>query len=70
MVIWLLTYANQTVMSTGTPTTADFSSTSLLIGMVALANLLQVIVSCLYFAYNKIYTSMVSADEWSRFTTH
>lgn len=39
-------------------------------GMVAVANLPQVIVSCLYFAYNTIYTSMVSADEWSRFTLH
>ena len=36
--------------------------------MVAIANLPQVIVSCLYFAYNTVYTSMVSADEWSRFT--
>lgn len=35
--------------------------------MVAVANLPQVIVSCLYFAYNTVYTSMVSADEYSRF---
>lgn len=49
---------------------SDFSSNSILIGMVAVANLPQVIVSCLYFAYNTVYTSMVSADEWSRFTLH
>jgi len=36
--------------------------------MVAVANLPQVIVSCLYFSYNTVYTSMVSADEWSRYT--
>lgn len=49
---------------------ADFSSNSRLIAMVAVANIPQVLVSCLYFAYNTVYTSMVSADEWSRFTTH
>ncbi|KAF8859021.1 hypothetical protein BDZ45DRAFT_742835 [Acephala macrosclerotiorum] len=49
---------------------SDFASNSILIGMVAVANLPQVIVSCLYFAYNTVYTSMVSADEWSRFTLH
>ncbi|CZR67199.1 uncharacterized protein PAC_17098 [Phialocephala subalpina] len=53
-----------------TLTAKDFSSNSILIGMVAVANLPQVIVSCLYFAYNTVYTSMVSADEWSRFTLH
>jgi hypothetical protein len=51
-------------------TRADFDSNSLLIGMVTVANLPQVIVSCLYFAYNTVYTSMVSAGEWSRFTIH
>lgn len=34
-----------------------------------MANVPQVIVSSLYFAYNTIYTSMVSANEWSRFST-
>jgi hypothetical protein len=48
----------------------SFSSNSILISMVAVANIPQVLVSCLYFAYNTVYTSMVSADEWSRFTTH
>lgn len=48
----------------------SFSSSSILMTLVATANIPQVIVSCLYFAYNTIYTSMVSADEWSRFTTH
>lgn len=57
-------------LSDGTPTIADFSSNSILIGMVAVANLPQMIVSCLYFAYNTVYTSMVSADEWARFTTN
>ncbi|KAL2064650.1 hypothetical protein VTL71DRAFT_3788 [Oculimacula yallundae] len=51
-------------------TAQDFDSNSILIAMVTVANLPQVIVSCLYFAYNTIYTSMVSADEWSRFTRH
>jgi hypothetical protein len=51
-------------------TASDFTSNSLLIGMVFVANIPQVMVSCLYFAYNTIYTAMVSADEWSRFTTH
>jgi len=52
------------------PTALDFTSNARLILMVAVANIPQVIVSCLYFAYNTIYTSMVSADEWSRFTMH
>ena len=52
------------------PSNEEFSSNSLLLAMVFVANLPQVIVSCLYFAYNTIYTSMVSADEWSRFTAH
>lgn len=47
----------------------DFSSNKILIAMVAVANIPQVLVSFLYFAYNTVYTSMVSADEWSRFTT-
>lgn len=54
--------------SDGDLTAEDFSSNSILIAMVMVANLPQVIVSCLYFAYNTVYTSMVSADEWSRFT--
>jgi len=54
----------------GSLTSSDFSSNSILTGMVAVANLPQVIVSCLYFAYNTVYTSMVSADEWSRFSLH
>jgi hypothetical protein len=49
---------------------ADFSSNARLLAMVTVANIPQVLVSCLYFAYNTVYTSMVSADEWSRFTTH
>lgn len=56
--------------TTGMSEDIDFDSNSLLLAMVALANLPQVIVSCLYFAYNTIYTSMVSADEWSRFAAH
>jgi hypothetical protein len=57
-------------ISNGIPTAAGFSSNSILIGMVAVANLPQVVVSCLCFAYSTVYISMVSADEWSRFTTH
>jgi hypothetical protein len=57
--------------NSSTSSTADeFASTSLLLSMVTVANLPQVIVSCLYFAYNTIYTSMVSADEFSRFSSH
>jgi hypothetical protein len=52
------------------PTAEDFASNSLLLSMVAVANLPQVIVSCLYFAYNTVYTSMLSADEFSRFSSH
>ncbi|KAK0118615.1 hypothetical protein ONS96_011706 [Cadophora gregata f. sp. sojae] len=65
-------YATLNMFSDGTTylTAADFDSNRILIAMVAVANLPQVIVSCLYFAYNTIYTSMVSADEWSRFTVH
>lgn len=65
-------YAVLNIFSTGSSnlTSKDFDSNSILITMVAVANLPQVIVSCLYFAYNTIYTSMVSADEWSRFTVH
>ncbi|KAG9230910.1 hypothetical protein BJ875DRAFT_470951 [Amylocarpus encephaloides] len=47
----------------------SFSSTKYLLSMVAVANIPQFVVSSLYFAYNTVYTSMVSADEWSRFTT-
>jgi hypothetical protein len=50
-------------------TASDFSSNSYLLQMVAIANLPQFIVSSLYFAYNTVYTSMVSASEWARFTT-
>lgn len=52
------------------PTAEDFASNSLLLSMVAVANLPQVIVSCLYFAYNTVYISMLSADEFSRFSSH
>jgi hypothetical protein len=38
--------------------------------MVTVANMLQVIFSCLYFAHNIVYKSMVSADEFSRFSSH
>ena len=58
------------VATVDTPTSSDFTSNDVLIQMVAVANIPQVIVSCLYFAYNTVYTSMVSAHEWSRFTTH
>ncbi|KAH8671863.1 hypothetical protein BGZ60DRAFT_406070 [Tricladium varicosporioides] len=47
----------------------DFDNNDYLLQMVTVANLPQFIVSSLYFAYNTVYTSMVSADEWSRFTT-
>jgi hypothetical protein len=57
-------------ISETSPTVEDFSSNSLLLSMVTVANLPQVIVSCLYFAYNTVYTSMVSADEFSRFSSH
>jgi hypothetical protein len=65
-------YATLNIFSTSetSPTAEDFSSNSLLLSMVTVANLPQVIVSCLYFAYNTVYTSMVSADEFSRFGSH
>ncbi|KAH9206756.1 hypothetical protein DL95DRAFT_396674 [Leptodontidium sp. 2 PMI_412] len=65
-------YAILNIFSSGQSnlTAEDFDSNTTLIALVALANLPQVIVSCLYFAYNTIYTSMVSADEWSRFTVN
>ncbi|KAH8591808.1 hypothetical protein B0O99DRAFT_631704 [Bisporella sp. PMI_857] len=56
--------------SSGYLTNADFASNQILLLMVTVANIPQVIVSCLYFAYNTIYTSMVSADEFSRFTAN
>ncbi|PMD21179.1 hypothetical protein NA56DRAFT_133898 [Hyaloscypha hepaticicola] len=52
------------------PTAEQFASNSLLLSLVTVANLPQVIVSCLYFAHNTVYTSMVSADEFSRFSSH
>ena len=58
------------IATVSSPTMSDFSSNYILIKMVAVANIPQVIVSCLYFAYNTVYTSMVSANEWSRFTMH
>jgi len=58
------------IFSNESLTSDDFTSNSLLIAMVAVANIPQVLVSCLYFAYNTVYTSMVSADEWSRFSVH
>lgn len=51
-------------------TAAQFASNSRLLTMVTFANLPQVIVSCLYFAFNTIYTSMLSADEFCRLSTH
>jgi hypothetical protein len=47
---------------------ARFPSNGVRITVVAVADLPQAIVSCLYFAYNTAYTSMVSAIEWDRFT--
>ncbi|CAG8977573.1 hypothetical protein HYALB_00008349 [Hymenoscyphus albidus] len=52
------------------PDKNSFSSSTILMNLVSIANLPQVIVSCLYFAYNTVYTCMVSSDEWSRFSTH
>lgn len=46
----------------------DFESNTLLLQHVVLVNLPRVIVSCLYFTFNAVITSMVSADEWSRYT--
>jgi hypothetical protein len=46
----------------------SFSSNTILLSMVAIANLPQAIVSCLYFAYNTVYTSFLSAAEWARFS--
>lgn len=37
--------------------------------MVSLANLAQIIISCLYFLYNGVYSSIASAYEWTRFAT-
>lgn len=47
---------------------SKFVSHSLLIKMVAMANLPQVIIFSLYFALNTIYTSMLSANEWANFS--
>lgn len=66
----VLHVAGTTNGGSGDISAGSFSSNSILISMVAVANIPQVLVSCLYFAYNTVYTSMVSADEWSRFTTH
>jgi hypothetical protein len=46
----------------------DYTSTNELLAMVAVSNLPQVLISCLYLAYNSVYTSMASTDEWSRLT--
>jgi hypothetical protein len=56
--------------SSTSPTAEDLASNTLLLSMVAIANLPQVMVSCLYFAYKIVYTSMLSADEFSRFSSH
>lgn len=64
-------YATINIFNFGSSPTAEmFDSNRMLIAMVTLANLPQVIVSCLYFAINTVFTSMVSADEWARFITH
>ncbi|CAL3970661.1 unnamed protein product [Diplocarpon coronariae] len=63
-------YAVVNIFGSATLTADMFDSNSILINMVAVANLPQVIVSCLYFAMNTVYTSMVSADEWARFSVH
>lgn len=39
----------------------------MLLGMTAIANLPQVVVS-LYFVINSVFTAMTAADEWSRFS--
>jgi hypothetical protein len=53
-----------------TATESEFASKSLPLPMMTVVNLPQMIVSCLYFAHNTVYTSMVSADEFSRFSSH
>lgn len=52
-----------------TPRTKIFTSARILLKMVVVANAPQVLVSCLYFAYNAIYTSMLQASEVAGFTT-
>lgn len=37
----------------------------MLIGIILLANLPQLLLSCLYFAYNSIFTCMLLAQEWN-----
>jgi hypothetical protein len=46
-----------------------FTSNSIPLSLVAVANIKQAIVCCLYLVYNTIYTSIVSADKRRCFTT-
>ena len=41
-----------------------------LLPMVLLANLPQMVLSFLYFLHNSIYTCMLAASEWGRFSLH
>ena len=43
------------------------TGSSSLLSNTLLANLPQILLSCLYLSYNSLYTCMLSADEWSRF---
>ena len=45
----------------------DDSSSARLLARILLANTPQLVLSILYFMYNSLYTSMLAADEWSRF---
>ena len=51
----------------GSPDTLGGSSSGKLLARVLLANTPQIVLSILYFMYNSLYTSMLAADEWSRF---
>ena len=48
----------------------DYDSPGRIIGIIVLANLPQLILSALYFAYNSMYICMLAASEWSRFAQH
>lgn len=58
-----------TMLSILTKVSLDVTSSefSVLFAVVLLCNTPQIVFSVLYYMYNRLYTSMVSAQEWSHF---
>lgn len=61
--------AFSTKYGTGTYSTVQTKTSQTLFAAVIIANSPQVLFSTLYFMYNDLFTSMVTAAEWAQFAT-